>query len=140
MVRHRSVRQRRSRKGTGVGQCAAHRDIANHWRQPIPLHLPAAHRATQERHLLIRGSPSGGLLGAAVAIAAQINHGGLGPINPALYKIGADSTHCANGFFDVTTGNNTADPSVIGYPATTGWDPVTGLGTPNAAVLLPASA
>jgi len=49
-----------------------------------------------------------------VAVAAQINHGGLGPINPALYKIGADSTHCANGFFDVTTGNNTADPSVIG--------------------------
>jgi hypothetical protein len=35
----------------------------------------------------------------------------------------------------VITGNNTADPSVAGYPATTGWDPVTGLGTPNAANL-----
>jgi subtilase family serine protease len=72
-----------------------------------------------------------------VAIAAQINHGGLGPINPALYAIGADSTRYAKGFFDVTTGNNTADPSVVGYPATTGWDPVTGLGTPNATALLP---
>jgi len=72
-----------------------------------------------------------------VAIAAQINGGGLGPINPALYKIGADPTRYAFGFYDVTTGNNTADPAVTGYPATTGWDPVTGLGTPNAAVLLP---
>jgi subtilase family serine protease len=72
-----------------------------------------------------------------VAIAAQIKGGGLGLINPALYKIGASSTRYAAGFFDVTTGNNTADPSVVGYPATTGWDPVTGLGTPNAAVLLP---
>jgi subtilase family serine protease len=72
-----------------------------------------------------------------VAIAAQINGGGLGPINPALYKIGASSTRYANGFFDVTTGNNTADPSVVGYPATKGWDPVTGLGTPNATALLP---
>jgi subtilase family serine protease len=72
-----------------------------------------------------------------VAIAAQINHGGLGLINPALYKIGANPARYAAGFYDVTTGNNTADPTVAGYPATTGWDPVTGLGTPNAALLLP---
>ena len=38
------------------------------------------------------------------------------------------------------TGNNQDDPSVPGYPATTGWDPVTGLGTPNAANLAPALA
>lgn len=42
--------------------------------------------------------------------------------------------------YDVTTGNNQADPSIPGYPATTGWDPVTGLGTPNAAALVPALA
>ncbi len=72
-----------------------------------------------------------------VAIAAQINGGGLGPINAALYKIGADPLRYANDFYDITTGNNTADPSVPGYPATTGWDPITGLGTPNAANLLP---
>ena len=72
-----------------------------------------------------------------VAIADQINGGGLGLINPGLYKIGADPSRYGAGFYDVTTGNNTADPTVHGYPATSGWDPVTGLGTPNAAVLLP---
>jgi hypothetical protein len=59
-------------------------------------------------------------------------------INPGLYKIGADATRYASDFFDVTTGNNGLDaPEVPGYPATTGWDPVTGLGTPNAANLVP---
>jgi subtilase family serine protease len=76
-----------------------------------------------------------------VAIADQINGGGLGLINPGLYRIGADPQRYAADFFDVTTGNNTdtLDPPtpVPGYPATTGWDPVTGLGTPNAAALLP---
>jgi subtilase family serine protease len=72
-----------------------------------------------------------------VAIADQLNGGGLGLINPGLYKIGADHARYASDFYDVTTGNNTADPSVHGYPATTGWDPITGLGTPNAAMLLP---
>jgi subtilase family serine protease len=72
-----------------------------------------------------------------VAIADQLNGGGLGPINAALYKIGADSTRYANDFYDVTTGKNQTDPSIVGYPATTGWDPVTGLGTPNAANLVP---
>jgi subtilase family serine protease len=72
-----------------------------------------------------------------IAIADQMNGGGLGLINPGLYRIGADATRYAADFYDVTTGNNTADPSVPGYAATTGWDPVTGLGTPNAAALLP---
>jgi hypothetical protein len=40
----------------------------------------------------------------------------------------------------VTTGNNQAYPDVPCYRATTGWDPVTGLGTPNAANLVPALA
>jgi subtilase family serine protease len=72
-----------------------------------------------------------------VAIADQLNGGGLGLINPALYRIGANPARYAADFYDVTTGNNTADPSVPGYPATTGWDPITGLGTPNAANLVP---
>ncbi|WP_369182241.1 hypothetical protein [Streptomyces sp. Y1] len=72
-----------------------------------------------------------------VSIADQINGGGLGPINPALYKLGADPATYAADFNDVTIGNNTADPTVPGYSATTGWDPITGLGTPNAAKLLP---
>jgi subtilase family serine protease len=72
-----------------------------------------------------------------VALADQINGGGLGLINPALYKVGSDPAKYAADFNDITLGNNTADPSVPGYPATTGWDPITGLGTPNAALLLP---
>jgi subtilase family serine protease len=74
---------------------------------------------------------------AMVAIADQINGGGLGLINPALYAIGADPTRYANDFYDVTTGNNGANPTILGYGAKTGWDPVTGLGTPNAANLVP---
>ena len=72
-----------------------------------------------------------------VAIADQVNGGGLGLINPALYRIGANPARYASDFYDVTTGNNTTDPTIAGYPATPGWDPVTGLGTPNAARLIP---
>jgi subtilase family serine protease len=74
---------------------------------------------------------------ALVAIADQINGGGLGLINPALYKIASNPSQYAVDFYDVTTGKNQVDPSVPGYPATPGWDPITGLGTPNAALLIP---
>jgi subtilase family serine protease len=76
---------------------------------------------------------------ALVAIADQIAGHGLGLINPALYAL-ANGPNYGTYFYDVTTGNNQANPAVMGYPATTGWDPVTGLGTPNAANLLPALA
>jgi hypothetical protein len=66
-----------------------------------------------------------------------MNKGGLGFINPALYKLAANPSAYASDYFDVTTGTNQTVASVPGYPATTGWDPVTGLGTPNAAELLP---
>jgi subtilase family serine protease len=72
------------------------------------------------------------------AIGAQMKGHGLGLINPALYQLASNSSTYANDFYDVATGNtNQADPSIPGYPATTGWDAVTGLGTPNAANLLP---
>jgi subtilase family serine protease len=76
-----------------------------------------------------------------VAIADQIAGHGLGLINPTLYAL-ASGANYGTYFYDVTTGNNQADPTgtVPGYPATTGWDPVTGLGTPNAATLVPALA
>jgi subtilase family serine protease len=76
---------------------------------------------------------------ALVAIADQIAGHGLGLINPKLYSL-ATSASYGSYFYDVTTGNNQADPSVPGFSATTGWDPVTGLGTPNAASLVPALA
>jgi subtilase family serine protease len=74
-----------------------------------------------------------------VAIADQIAGHGLGQINPTLYNL-ASGPNYSTYFYDVTTGNNQADPAIPGYPATTGWDPVTGLGTPNAATLVPALA
>jgi len=75
-----------------------------------------------------------------VAIADQIAGHGLGLINPKLYSL-ASGPNYGTLFYDVTTGNNGAfAPDVPGYPATPGWDPVTGLGTPNAATLLPALA
>ena len=74
-----------------------------------------------------------------VAIADQIAGHGLGQINPTLYKL-ADGPNYSTYFYDVTTGNNQTNPSIPGYPATTGWDPITGLGTPNAANLVPALA
>ncbi|HEX6662828.1 MAG TPA: S53 family peptidase [Gaiellaceae bacterium] len=84
-----------------------------------------------------------------VAIADQINKAkygqtGLGLINPALYKLAANSAKYSTDFFDVAhtaiagvDNSNQGDPSVPGFPATPGWDPVTGLGTPNAALLIP---
>jgi subtilase family serine protease len=72
------------------------------------------------------------------AIADQLNGAGLGPLNPLLYKLASDPGKYAADFFDVTVGSNQAFASISGYPATPGWDPVTGLGTPNAAALVPA--
>jgi subtilase family serine protease len=72
-----------------------------------------------------------------IAIAAQMKGSGLGLINPALYAIANDPATYANDFFDITVGNNQADQDIPGYPATPGWDPTTGLGTPNAANLIP---
>jgi subtilase family serine protease len=74
-----------------------------------------------------------------VAIADQIAGHGLGQINPTLYTL-ASGPNYSTYLYDVTNGNNQADPAVPGYSATTGWDPVTGLGTPNAAALVPALA
>jgi subtilase family serine protease len=82
-----------------------------------------------------------------VAVAAQLNAGPLGYLNPALYKIASDPAKYAADFHDITIGNNTypfppnvdANGNAIqaGFQASTGWDPVTGLGTPDANNLIP---
>jgi kumamolisin len=46
-------------------------------------------------------------------------------VAPLLYSIGADPTAYKAAFFDDTTGGSSL------YPAGTGWDFVTGLGTPH---------
>lgn len=71
-----------------------------------------------------------------IAIADQIAGHNLGYINPALYQIANDPAKYASDFFDVTAGCNQISP-IPGYCASAGWDAVTGLGTPNAANLVP---
>jgi subtilase family serine protease len=87
------------------------------------------------------GSPQwAGLVAMADQIAHGAGHGDIGYMNPDLYQIASNSTDYANDFYDVTAGNNQANPSIPGYSNSTGWDAVTGLGSPNAANLLPALA
>jgi hypothetical protein len=73
-------------------------------------------------------------------MADQIAGHGLGPINPTLYSLASNPSTYSSDFYDVITGNNQTVASVPGYNATNGWDPITGLGTPNAAALVPALA
>jgi subtilase family serine protease len=61
----------------------------------------------------------------------------IGDINRVLYQIG-QSSHARADLHDVRVGNNdVAEIGGAGFEAREGWDPVTGLGTPNAANLLP---
>jgi subtilase family serine protease len=84
-------------------------------------------------------SASAPLWAAFMAIANQMAGHPLGFINTALYKLAASGAY-AQDFHDIVVGNNTVNlhgVQVQGYPAVQGWDPVTGLGTPNAEKLLP---
>jgi len=71
-----------------------------------------------------------------IAIADQMAGHNLGFINPALYRIANNPSKYAADFYDVTRGNN-GGGGLPGYDASKGWDAVTGLGTPDAAKLLP---
>jgi subtilase family serine protease len=74
-----------------------------------------------------------------VTLADQLANRQLGFINPAIYRIARGPDYHA-AFHDITTGDNTFafPPSrITGYQAGPGWDPVTGWGTPDAAVLVP---
>ena len=62
----------------------------------------------------------------------------LGFINPVLYKMYNDNPKIFN---DITKGNNWCTEnmccnSTFGYEAWIGWDPVTGLGTPNVGLMI----
>jgi hypothetical protein len=74
---------------------------------------------------------------AAIALAdasKQCAGAPIGFLNPALYR--AASTSYATLFHDVTSGNNDFTASHRGlYPAQSGYDMATGLGTPDAAAL-----
>jgi hypothetical protein len=49
----------------------------------------------------------------------------LGLVNPTIYSILNNGTEYSKAFHDITVGNNNPDS------ATTGWDPLTGVGSPN---------
>jgi hypothetical protein len=68
------------------------------------------------------GSPS---WSGAMALIDQAAGHGLGLITPSLYSILNNPSEYAKTFHDVTVGDD--DP----YQAHAGWDPVTGIGTPN---------
>ncbi|GHO75108.1 hypothetical protein KSD_28790 [Ktedonobacter sp. SOSP1-85] len=73
----------------------------------------------------------------ALANEQSVKSGGynLGFINPSLYQIASGSNYNSD-FHDVTTGNNDYNGFQSGkYPATTGYDMATGLGSFNAANL-----
>ncbi|HEY2072915.1 MAG TPA: S53 family peptidase, partial [Gaiellaceae bacterium] len=78
---------------------------------------------------------------ALAADADQMAGHRIGNINQSLYQFGQAPPHAAADFHDITTGNNNVvEIGNQGYNAGSGWDAVTGLGTPNAANLLPALA
>ena len=88
---------------------------------------------------IIGGTSAGSPFWAALtAIACQAAGHNLGYINPTLYKDRA-TLYSSGAFHDITTGDNTFphDGTVAGYKATAGWDAPTGIGTPDAAKLVP---
>ncbi|HXN03298.1 MAG TPA: S53 family peptidase [Candidatus Acidoferrum sp.] len=66
---------------------------------------------------------------AAVDAIANQADGALGFLNPRLYQIYRNGSY-STAFHDITVGDNSAS-GVTGYSATAGWDPATGLGTPD---------
>jgi subtilase family serine protease len=81
------------------------------------------------------------LFNGVLALATQVNHGNIGPINPVLYKVLGPQGAKA-GIADVVKGNNSVvvngKVTVPGFTAGKGFDVATGWGTVNAASFVPA--
>jgi subtilase family serine protease len=70
-----------------------------------------------------------------MALATQLNHGNVGPINNVLYeRLGKQGASA--GIADVVSGNNST-PTVPGYTAAPGFDVVSGWGTIDASKFVP---
>ncbi len=81
---------------------------------------------------LFGGTSAGSPQWAAItAIADQAAGRNLGYINAALYRAGQAQQSYASSFYDVTSGDNSF-AGIAGFSAGTGWDAVTGLGSPIA--------
>jgi subtilase family serine protease len=83
------------------------------------------------------------LFNGVLALATQVNHGNIGPINPVLYQVLGPKGAKA-GIADVVKGNNSVivngKVTVPGFTAGKGFDVATGWGTVNAASFVPALA
>ncbi|MFC5184908.1 S53 family peptidase [Actinomadura harenae] len=84
-------------------------------------------------------SQSAPTLAGVLALASQLNHGPLGPINPALYALGRSGAKA--GIEDVVSGDNTLHASngtvIPGFSAAPGFDRASGWGTLDAATFVP---
>jgi len=90
-------------------------------------------------YYIVGGTSAGSPFWAALtAIACQYTRHNLGYINPTLYANKA-KLYTAGAFHDITIGDNTYpyDNTLLGYKATLGWDAPTGIGSPDATILVP---
>ena len=69
------------------------------------------------------------------ALADQAAGHRLGMLNTSLYRLSRGDDGSSRAFHDITTGNNSFH-GVVGFSAAAGWDPVTGLGSPNVARII----
>jgi len=97
-------------------------------------------RDSSNKYLTVAGGTSfaSPIFAGMVAILAQkLNSTGLGVVNSTLYTLAANSTSYASAFHDITSGSNACPSSASycssagasEYPATTGYDEATGLGS-----------
>jgi hypothetical protein len=64
--------------------------------------------------------------------AGEVTHAGVGFVSPLLYEVGANPTQSAQGYNDITTGNNdTFSLNDGAYAAGVGYDAASGWGTPD---------
>jgi hypothetical protein len=80
-------------------------------------------------------SQSAPLFAGVLALATQLNHGNVGPVNPALYGI-VGPAGAKDGIADVVRGNDSV-PNVTGFTAARGFDVASGWGTINASRFVP---
>ncbi|KAI0256020.1 subtilisin-like protein [Lactifluus subvellereus] len=89
-----------------------------------------------ELNLVYGTSASAPVVGSIITLINDarlaIGKGPVGFLNPAIYHLPVSLA-----FNDITSGSNPGC-GTIGFNATKGWDPVTGVGTPNMEYLLPA--
>jgi subtilase family serine protease len=96
---------------------------------------------------IVGGTSAGSPQWAGLTVLAEeLAKTRLGNINDVLYKLGTGGSY-SRLFHDITSGNNSiprvkGSPGtpVSGFEANQGWDPATGLGSPQADNLVPALA